>query len=246
MESTPPSTQKNMLKRKRSVQVGPANTGRSTSRVSTLVKKIARDTVTKKILSMSSQFYAVLAPNLTASFHNFIYSANLTAQIPQGQAINGRQGDEVYLTSLHLKGIIGTDVVSNGYQYRVMIVMSGEEYTATNFSATQLTYSELFLNTTGAGSLLYGTVAPINPKAITVLYDETFNLDSQVPVTRNVTGFERTIPLYRKFLYQGSGSVFGKTKNLYAVFIPCALNGADGTTPTGQIVMSARLGFKNL
>jgi len=242
MEFTPPSSQK----RKRSIQQGPGNTGRSNSRISTLVKKVARDTVTKKILSMSSQFYAVLAPNLTASFHNFIYTANLSAQIPQGTAIQSRQGDEVYLTSLHLKGIIGSDVVSNGYQYRVMILMSGEEYTGTNFSATQLTYSEIFLNTTGAGSLLYATVAPVNPKAVTVLYDETFDLDSQVPVTRNVTSFERNIPLYRKYSYQGSGSVMGKKQNIYAVFIPCALNGADGTTPTGQIVMSARLGFKNL
>lgn len=167
-----------------------------------------------------------------------LYGVNVTAQVTQGDTIGQRDGDAIYNEALKIKGHYESDIVSNAYKCRVLVGYSGEEYTSSIFSAATLTGSEVFF--TNANN--YNAI--VNPKAFTVLYDTTMDLNSQIEGDATIQSFETTIQLKQMFNYQSSASVYGKTKNLYILVVPYGVGIAQGTG-VGTISMSWDLIFKN-
>lgn len=206
--------------------------------------------VKKTILSMAATYHDTqndtnLAQNMT---HNNLYSNNLTAKVTQGLNGTGRQGDQIFITGVRIKGNYVTNPASNGYQFRLIIGWSGEEYDPTTLGSsgagTGLTPADVFLENTG-GHLL--TSAPINPKAFTALYDQVIDLSSQLSATQEIQHLDAYVPLRKKFPYQALGSVYGKSKNLYVVCLAgVSGGGVPLTTAVGSVNMNSVLSFKNL
>lgn len=230
----------------------PKSYGRSTrrSKVSKKAMGKSKSVVKKTILSMAPTYMhqqndSGLAQNMTM---NNIYSTNITAKVTQGTLDSQRQGDEIYLTGLKVKGNFVSPTASNSYQYRVIVGWSGEEYNPTNFgssgAATGLIAAEVFLPTTGGN---YGTSAVINPKAFTVLYDQTIDLNSVLTGVSDIAGFDFYVPLSKKFPYQAGGSVYAKFKNLYLVIVSTVGTlGTPLTTASGNVNVNTVLMYKNL
>lgn len=165
---------------------------------------------------------------------------NLTAQIGQGTGNADRLGDSIYLEALKLEGFFQSATDPNAYRFRLIVGYSGEEYGVTTFTAGNLTATELFLPSTTTTP----TNGIINPKAFTVLYDEVHDINSQVENYRTIASTRTTIQLKQQFPYQASTSVYGKTKNLYAVVVAYAADVA-AATPIGSAVLSYDLIFKD-
>ena len=91
---------------------------------------------------------------------------------------------------------------------------------------------------------VFGSTGIINPKAFSVLYDQTMNLNSQIAGTVDVMSFAQTIQLNQKYLYQSAGSIYGKTKNLYVVVIADIAGGAPGISNAGDLVLAMDLVYK--
>uniref|UniRef100_UPI004048B047 hypothetical protein n=2 Tax=Pseudomonadati TaxID=3379134 RepID=UPI004048B047 len=169
-----------------------------------------------------------------------VYTMNLTAQVGQGTANNQREGDSIHLEALKINGLVQSATESNAYKFRILIGYSGEEFGTTTFASGSLSSSEIFLPTTFTTT----TNGIVNPKAFTVLYDKTIDLNSQVEGDRVIQSFSDTLRLNTKFPYQASASVYGKFKNLYAICISYAPDIAVGV-PNGSILFSYDLIFKD-
>lgn len=178
--------------------------------------------------------------------HNTIYTMNKTARIGQSITDDGRIGDEVYLEALKIRGSYQCPTTNNGFSCRVMVLFSGEETDPTAGSVlfgSGLGSNEIFLpNTSG----IFGTNALVNPKAVTVLFDQTLDLNSLTPDSKELRSFAWTIPIKQKFQYQAGGSKYGKFKNLYIVVVTTAIDGTTGTSITGQVYMATDLIYKNI
>jgi len=202
---------------------------------------------------MKSQIKRILtadkpAKHLTAYapsnlLHNSIYTICPTQAVVQGDTNAQRDGDQIQLCALKLKGAFYTDSVAAGYTYRILVGYSGEEYpTGVAWSAAGLVEAEIFLPLTGNG---HRTNAVVNPKAFTVLYDQTIDVNSLLDGVADVHSYEVSVPLGdQKFYYQSTASVYGKTRNLYVVVIACRGGGTLGTTDSGDIQMAVDLIFK--
>jgi len=173
--------------------------------------------------------------------HNSIFTTNLTSKITQGTANTDRIGDAVYLVSLKLKGLVNTPTTAGAYCYRVIIGWSGEEYNV-SASTSGLTTAEIFLPTQG-GNFPGGS--NINPKAFTCLYDEFIDINSIVTAVADLQTMSIKVPLNQKFVYQASGSIYGKLKNLYLVVIAHVVGGTTGTTACGSMVLNADVVFQD-
>lgn len=223
---------------------GSKKTGFKKSVSKTNVKK-TRSVVKDTILRMATTFHNVQNDNtlqVTALLQNTIYTNNLTAQLQTGVFNESRQGDACYLVGLNVKGNFFSTAEANAYQYRVMILMSGEEYDFGSGFGIGLLSSQIFLPT-GTG---VGTSAIVNPKAVTVLHDEIIDINSQVGGARDVCSTQFYVPLNRKFQYQSDASEYGKTKNLYMVIRGFKYGGVSGTTDIGNCSFNTDLIFKNL
>lgn len=202
----------------------------------------------KAIITMAQTYNHYIADNVCgngALLHNVVYSYNMTSSLVQGTAVNQRQGDQVYLKDLKLKGFINSSTSSNSYSYRIMVGFSGEEFNPATLLSTGLGGSDpqqIWLPTYGA-SYVNGIV---NTKAFTVLLDSTIDLNSQITGAADLQSFEVTVPLFQKFQYQSAASVYGKTKNLYVIVSPFAVSGTPGITGCGATYIGANLSFKNL
>lgn len=176
----------------------------------------------------------------TALVHNTIYGVNVTEQITQSLTNEGRLGDSIYLEAVKIRGIYTSNSVAAPYNCRVIVGFTGEEVaTGANFVAAAFSAAELFLP--GAPSNL---TSLINPKAFTCLYDEIFDVNSQIPATRDVSSIIATIPLKQQFMYQSNGSIQGKTKNLVIAVVTNVYGGVAGVTSTGEIVLAVDTIFK--
>jgi len=172
---------------------------------------------------------------------NTLYTANVTAGVVQGDGIANRDGDSITLTGLKINGQYFSDAVAGAYTFRIMVGYSGEEYGGSAF-ASGLGSTELFQPNTAVSFTTLGTV---NPRAFTILHDQKIDLNSQIASVVDVASMSIYVPLNNaKFDYQASGSVYGKTKNLYVVVMACVGGGTPGTTVTGSIVASFDLLFK--
>lgn len=170
-----------------------------------------------------------------------IYTCSPTVVVTQGDLNSNRDGDAIILCSLKIKMNFFSDAVAGAYTYRILVGYSGEEYNASTFTSAALTSTELFLPNTAA----FATHGIINPKAFTVLHDETVDINSQIAATVDLATLAFTVNLANfHFLYQSSQSIYGKTKNLYIVILGNVAGGTPGTTATGSAILSYDLVFK--
>ena len=183
--------------------------------------------------------------NNAALLHNTLYTCIPTQGITQGTGNTNRVGDEIYLCAIKVMGQYLSASTAGAYSMRLLVGWSGEEYTTANISnqlVSGLGGSEVFLPST------FTTWTPnglINPKAFTVLYDQTIDINSQITATSDLSSFEFTVPLNQTFCYQSSGSVQGKTRNLCVVVIGGVALGTTGTTPAGNCIWAADLIYKD-
>lgn len=180
----------------------------------------------------------------TSTTHNTIYTCSPTQGIVQGTGATARIGDEVYLCALKLHGLAVAATASNAYKYRVLVGWTGEEYSTANIAnqfVSGLGAAEIFLPNTAATLTVNGIV---NSKAITIIHDETIDINSQISTVADWSSFSYTVPLNMVYPYQASGSVFGKNKNLVVIVTSAVAGGTTGTTSTGSFVISADLIFK--
>lgn len=174
--------------------------------------------------------------------HQTIYTFSPTQGISQGNGNTQRDGDSIHLEALKLKGFYVTNATSGAYQMRMLIGYSGEEYDVATDFGNGLSSGQIFLPDTTTTWSINGIV---NPKAFTLLYDQTVDVNSQLASTQDINNIAVTVPLKTKFDYQSTGSAYGKLRNLYVVIICAVAGGTTGTTDVGQVIMSSDLIFKN-
>lgn len=173
---------------------------------------------------------------------NTLYSHSPTTLILQGNTNSTREGDQIRLEALKIRVTSHSAPASNAYVYRVIVGFSGEEYTpGSGYTTAGLTAAELFLPSTAT---LAPTNGMINSKAFTVLYDRTYDINSQVTGVADGYTYSDTVRIGQDFMYQSSGSSQGKTKNLFIVVTATVANGVSGVTATGDSVISYDLIFK--
>jgi len=193
--------------------------------------------------STVSDLTLILVPGIGGFTHNTLYSNNATQSITQGTTNANRMGDKVHLDSIVINGLFSTAATAGAYTYRVLVLWSGNEYSTGATFTSGLTFSEIFLPSTGGS---YVTTSVINPKAVTCLYDEVIDINSTVAATSDLATFRTRIPLRQEFAYESSGSIYGKTKNLYLVVMGSVTGGTPGTTQLGTVAVSYDLIFKPL
>lgn len=169
---------------------------------------------------------------------NTVYTLGLTTQVVQGDSNAQRDGDAIYLEALKINGHFQASSTSNAYKCRIIVGYSGEEFSPNTFTSSQLANTDVFFPST------FWTNAITNPKAFTVLYDTTLDVNSQVTGVSTLQSYSATIPLKRMHPYQSNGSQYGKTRNLYAVVVPHGVGVAAGTA-VGSIFMNYDMIFKN-
>lgn len=222
-------------------------TKKTTVKKTTRRSKPSKTSVVKQtLLGMAATYHDTQndsTVNINPMLHSVIYTNNVTAQIGVGTTNSSRQGDQIYMKGLRVQGNVFTDVLASAYQYRVMVVMSGEEYDFGMSFGAGLTPDQIFLPATGG---LFQSNGIVNTKAITVLYDQMIQINSQVAGALDTAGVSFYVPLNRKFQYKEGGSEFGKSKNLYLVIIGDAAGGGLGVTDSGSCQFSTDLNFKNL
>jgi len=176
--------------------------------------------------------------------HNNIYTMSPTQLITQGTGNTNRQGDAIYMNALRVNGLFSTpDNASDAFTYRILVVKHGDNLTAPTSLPALLSHSDLFLPNTGniieANSLS-------NPKSVTILYDQTVEINSVLATSAEWHRVSFNVPLNTMFQYQGTASTFGKSYNLYICLIGCVFNGASGVSSAGTFTGSADLIFQNL
>ncbi len=203
------------------------------------IKKKGRQvsTFAQKVLAVNPAKHLKVSTNPTMGNAELFY-ANATAGITQGTNVASRLGDGVNLEALKLSGCFLSAVASNAYAYRIIVGWSGEEYGSNVLATGGITPSEVFF--TGGNSQVNSI---INPKAFTVIYDEKFDINSQVTGSQTIHTFDQTVPLKRKFVYQEANSIYGKNKNLYILVVGFGA-GLAVSDPIGQILLDYDLIFK--
>lgn len=242
-ENTPVLKKRKLMAPMRQPRYAKSNTS-SNSRYGK--RKSVKSDVKKTILQMAVPYHNALADATAGKAnieHNTIYSLNLTAFLTQGTGNDDRQGDQVFLEALKLRGFVRSNATANSYTYRILVGFSPKEFNFVSQSNTGLQYVNLFLPGTGGTSFVNGI---INPKAFTCVYDNTVDINSLLSAVTDISSMSATIPLKKKFAYQSDASTLGKTNNLYLVLIGYVTGGVTGTTGTGDIQIATDLIFKNL
>lgn len=177
--------------------------------------------------------------------HNTLFTCVPTQGITQGTGNTNREGDRVRLMALKFKLTSHSFTTAGAYTYRIIIGWSGEEFTTANIASkfvSGIGSTELFLPSTAGLSTTNGI---INPKAFTMLYDRTYDINSQVTGSPDAVSLSDTVQLDSDFSYQASASVQGKTRNLCMIIVATVNNGVTGTTSTGDTAIAADLIFKD-
>lgn len=197
-----------------------------------------------KMLAMKPAFHDTVADGAltVAHTHNTIFAFSPTQAITQGTTNESRIGDAVYLEALKIKGLYHSDAAAGAYTLRILIGYSGEEYNCPGSFITGFAATDIFLPNTGS---TFRTSSIVNPKAFTVLYDSTIEVNSNIVSTQEVKNFEDIIQLKKKFSYQSSGSQYGKDQNLYIILVSTVLGGITGVTSSGATMPTYDLIFKN-
>jgi len=214
------------------------------SGVGTLMKKkrsrrAFRKSFKRKVLNVFGAKHLAGTSNVTIT-NAVMFTNNITAQVTQGTSGSTREGDSIYLEAIKIHGHFQSATESNAYKFRLLIGYSGEEYSVVTFTSGAMTSAEVFLPATDT-TLVNGIV---NPKAFTVLYDQTIDLNSQIEGDRTIKSFADTISLKKQFPYQTNASIYGKNQNLYAIVVAYAPDIAGGVA-IGSVLMAYDLIFKD-
>jgi len=208
------------------------------SKLSAVIRKEIAKTAIR-----NSEIKNASSGNSTSLLHNQIQGFGVTQRIVQGTNSEQRLGDEMFLESFRMEVIIGAPTTAGAYAYRLMVVYSGEEYSSTTFSTSTLSASEIFLPNITTGTRVSGVV---NKKAVQVLYDHEFVINSNITGVADVYTTSAYINLRKyRFQYQAGGSTFGKLKNLYVIVIPNVQGGTLDTTGCGSIVINNALDYRD-
>jgi len=177
--------------------------------------------------------------NFTTS-HNNVYTKNLTYDLTQGTAQSNRQGDNVYLCSLRVSGFYESPVgSSNGTIFRVLVYWSDAYANTGNFGTATITSGDLFINSGDRNSMLI-----VDPKKITVLYDETVVVQPTVAAIYTAQDIIAKVSIEKAIKFNpGTNEV--NPRNLYLTIIPTVSNGTTGITDTGKFIIGTDLVFKN-
>lgn len=201
----------------------------------------------RQLRSLKSKIVATLPAKhntydaLTTINADSAYTIQPTRNIGQGTGNQDRVGDQIFLEALKLKGHFESLTTSNAYIYRLVVGFTGEETNGiASWSNTGLTAAEVYQPNTY--TIL--TNGHINKKAVTVLHDETFDLNSQVDAAPTVHGFDLLVPIKQRFTYQSAGSTYGKIKNLF-VWVVGHAPGVSGANAVGYVRCSVDLIFKD-
>ena len=189
------------------------------------------------VLEKKQKPQQVVSPSMSI---DVLYTYNFTAQIVQGTTDGTRVGDQINLGSLEVNLRYETGTIGGAYQLRILIFWSGEEYNPSNntLTAANFTASQLFLP--GVSGLI--PFAPCNSKAVVLLHDQIMNVDSQIEGKPDVGVSRINIPLKgQTFKFQESGSVYGKTKNLYMVAL--CTGTVSGAGAFGNVYFQSKLNF---
>lgn len=207
--------------------------------------KLATVSAVKKMLNAVVETKQIaLIPTVPTMALGTLYTFNLTAQILQGTTDGARVGDKISLDSVALRGLFATNKEAAFYGYRLLVFWSGEEFnpSTTSFLSTGFAFGDIFV-LPGTGTQ---THAIVNTKAITVVHDSMYDVNSQVDEAVSAHSFAHYINLKgQTFLYQAPGSVYGKTKNLYAVVIGKFLGGTVAPTDAGFGQINWKVQYKD-
>lgn len=231
----------------RRMSISTVSTGRYSGGMSYTSTVKRRKRKFKQIRSLKSKIVATLPAKhntfnaYTGLQANSAYTLQPTRNIGQGTDIQSRIGDEIFLEALKLKGHFETNNESNAFVYRIIVGFTGEETNGiASWAATGLTAAEVYQ----PGTFTILTNGLVNKKSVTVLYDETFDLNSQVEGAPTIHGFDMLVPIKQNFSYQSAGSTYGKTKNLF-VWVVGYSPGISGASFVGNINCSVDLIFKD-
>lgn len=226
-------------------------TKRSLSSTGTVTKKKrpARgnsNSLKNKIRELESvQHYSTDDSTLSqAMVHNTFYTHCPTAQITQGDANFSRTGDQIYLVAIKLNGFYGTSTsLTNGQKFRIVLFYSDvfNNAGAGGWTSTLSINDVRMLNT---GSQYTANVI-FDPKKVTVIYDETHQINQQIASVSDVSQVKDTIQLNRSFPYHPSLAGQGTNRNLYIAVFASSSGGTSGVTATGTFYLSYDLLFKN-
>lgn len=200
----------------------------------------------RQLLAVAPKYHFGVSDSVLGAtlLHNNIYCQSPTQLITQGTSNTNRQGDAIYMNALRINGLFSTpDNASDAFTYRIMVVKHGDNLAAATSLPSLLSHSDLFLPNTG------NIIEPnslVNPKSVTVLYDQTVEINSVLATSAEWHRVSFTVPLNTMFQYQGTASTFGKNYNLYIVLIGSVFNGVSNTTSCGSFTGSADLIFQNL
>lgn len=161
--------------------------------------------------------------------NSLIYTANVTSNVSQGTFDFARDGDAITLRKLELNYNFIAPTTAGAYGYRMLVLYSGEEYSTVNLSSTLgLAFTEVFQPSVAS---LVDYLGIPNNKAVTVLADRSYSVNSQVSATSDIINDSMVVPLYdHKFLYQANAALFGKVKNLYIVCLSFVAGGTNVTS----------------
>lgn len=179
---------------------------------------------------------------IKALLHNDVYTCTPSTGIVQGTSNTTRIGDHVDLQAIKIKGFFQTPTLQTAFfSYRIMVGWTGEEFNLPTSLAAGLGIGEWAVPNTTSNWIVNGIN---NPKAFTVLYDQTVDVNSLITTTPDGLSYQFTVPLHKKFDYQADGSVYGKDRNLCILVMSSVNGGTLSTTSTGQTVMAYDLIYK--
>jgi len=208
-------------------------------------KKIPKKSFKTMVMSIEPGKHNTFNTSLAACLPTQTYSFIPTQNILIGNDNQSRRGDQIYLCALKLSGSFFTNVTAACYKYRMIVGWTGEEYTASGIANTWssggVTSGEIFLPNTDTASKMNGI---INPKAFTVLYDQTWDINSMIAAASENQSYAFTVPINQTFNYQATAATMGKLKNLYVVIVGNVFGGTGGITQIGATFMATDLIFK--
>lgn len=202
-----------------------------------------KNTLKKKMLALKPAFHKTVSDQTTgrSMIQGSIYSFSPTQAVTQGTDNVNRVGDSIYIEALKIKGYFLSNDTSGAYNYRIIVGFSGEEVACAASYSNSWTSTDTFLPLTGVTALTSGIV---NPKAFTVLYDATIDINSPGAAQNELHSIDETIQIQTQFDYQGSASQYGKDRNLYVIVMGHRFNAALGAD-IGAVYLSHDLIFKN-
>jgi len=194
-----------------------------------------------RVLAIEPAKHYSYQPNQSPMTQNTLYTTIPTAGIVQGTSNATRIGDAISVEALKIRGQFQSAVAANLYSYRIIVGWTGEEFPLGTAFGSGLGVTEVFLPFT----TLVTVLSIVNPKAFTVLHDETIDINSSIPDTSEVVSFGTTVPIHQKFSYQSTASAQGKTKNLAVIIVGFVAGGATGVTSVGSCFTAMDLIFKD-